>query len=115
MHKREEFSKKEQDLANFAKAISHPARVAILKMLAQKNECICGELVDVLPLAQSTVSQHLKELQNAGLIDGAVDGPRSCYCINWKAFEKFMNEFSSLFTSLKAKNEKACEPGSGCC
>ena len=108
IHKKEEFSTKEQDLANFAKAIAHPARIAILKFLAQKNECICGEIVDILPLAQSTVSQHLKELKNAGLIEGTIDGPRSCYCINWKAFEKFTNDMNTLFTNLKIKNEKAC-------
>lgn len=107
-HKKEEFGVKEQSLAAFAKAISHPARIAILNVLAKKNECICGEIVEILPLAQSTVSQHLKELKNAGLIDGTIDGPRSCYCINWKAFEKFNSEFNSLFTNLKTKNEKAC-------
>ena len=106
--KLEEFIKAEQELAAFAKSLSHPARIAILKVLAQKNECICGEIVEVLPLAQSTVSQHLKELKNAGLITGTVDGPRSCYCINWKAFEKFNSEFSFLFANLKVKNEKAC-------
>ena len=106
--KKQAFTQKEQDLANFAKAIAHPARIAILKVLAQRNECICGEIVEVLPLAQSTVSQHLKELKNAGLIDGSVDGPKSCYCINWKAFEKFNTEFSTLFTGLKIKNEKSC-------
>ena len=108
IHKKEEFLQKEQDLAAFAKALSHPARIAILKVLAQKNECICGEIVDVLPLAQSTVSQHLKELKNAGLIDGTIDGPRSCYCINWKAFSAFKEEFNLLFDRLKLKNEKAC-------
>jgi len=108
VHKKEAFIQKEQDLAEFAKALAHPARIAILKVLAQRNECICGELVDVLPLAQSTVSQHLKELKKAGLITGTVDGPRSCYCINWKAFEKFMSEFSFLFNKLKVQNEKAC-------
>ncbi|HYH15854.1 MAG TPA: metalloregulator ArsR/SmtB family transcription factor [Flavisolibacter sp.] len=107
-HKKEEFGKKEQELAEFAKALSHPARIAILKVLAQKNECICGDIVEVLPLAQSTVSQHLKELKNAGLIEGTVDGPRSCYCINWKAFEKFNNDMNSLFTNLKNKFEKSC-------
>jgi ArsR family transcriptional regulator, arsenate/arsenite/antimonite-responsive transcriptional repressor len=107
-HKKEAFTQKEQDLAEFAKALAHPARIAILKVLAQHNECICGEIVNVLPLAQSTVSQHLKELKSAGLIDGTVDGPRSCYCINWKAFEKFMSEFSFLFNKLKVQNEKAC-------
>lgn len=108
IHKKDEFTQKEQDLSVFAKAIAHPARIAILKVLAQHNECICGEIVEVLPLAQSTVSQHLKELKNAGLIIGSVDGPKSCYCINWKAFEKFNLAFSQLFGSLKSKNEKAC-------
>lgn len=108
IHKKDEFSQKEQDLAAFAKSLSHPARIAILKLLAQKNECICGEIVEMLPLSQSTVSQHLKELKNAGLINGTVDGPRSCYCINWKAFEKFNSEFSLLFNKLKVNNEKAC-------
>src|SRR5215213_222325 len=107
-HKKEEFGKKEQELSEFAKALAHPARIAILKVLAKHNECICGDIVEVLPLAQSTVSQHLKELKNAGLISGTVDGPRSCYCINWKAFERFYNDFGSLFTSLKSNNEKAC-------
>jgi ArsR family transcriptional regulator, arsenate/arsenite/antimonite-responsive transcriptional repressor len=107
-HKKQEFSQKEQDLATFAKAMAHPARIAILKILAQRNGCICGEIVEVLPLSQSTVSQHLKELKLAGLITGETDGPRSCYCINWKAFEKFMGEFSFLFNKLKVQNEKAC-------
>ena len=108
VHKKEEFTQKEQGLANFAKAIAHPARIAILKLLAERNECICGEIVEVLPLAQSTVSQHLKELKNAGLVEGTVDGAKSCYCINWKAFDRFKSDFDSLFTSLKVKNEKAC-------
>jgi ArsR family transcriptional regulator, arsenate/arsenite/antimonite-responsive transcriptional repressor len=107
-HKKEEFGKKEQELADLAKALSHPARIAILKVLSQKQECICGEIVEVLPLAQSTVSQHLKELKSAGLIEGTLDGPRSCYCINWKAFEKFTDDLSSLFRNLKTKNDKAC-------
>ncbi len=108
LNKKEKFGKKEQELAEFAKALSHPARIAILKVLAEKNECMCGEIVEVLPLAQSTVSQHLKELKSSGLIEGIVDGPRSCYCINWKAFEKFNNAFTSLFDRLKERNEKGC-------
>jgi ArsR family transcriptional regulator len=103
-----EFTQQEQGLAAFAKTLAHPARIAILKILAEQNECICGKIVEVLPLAQSTVSQHLKELKNAGLIDGTIDGPKSCYCINWKAFEKFNAEFNSLFSTLKVQNEKAC-------
>jgi len=108
IHKKDAFTQKEQDLAEFAKALAHPARIAILKVLAQRTECICGEIVEILPLAQSTVSQHLKELKNAGLISGTVDGPRSCYCINWKAFEKFNQEFSWLFNNLKSKDKKSC-------
>ena len=107
-HKKEAFTQKEQNLAEFAKALAHPARIAILKVLAQHNECICGEIVEILPLAQSTISQHLKELKTAGLITGTIDGPRSCYCINWKAFQQFNSEFSLLFNALKIKNEKAC-------
>lgn len=108
IHKKDHFTGKEQDLAALAKALSHPARIAILKLLAKKNECICGEIVEVLPLAQSTVSQHLKELKKAGLIRGSVDGIKSCYCINWKSFEKFYTEFSLFFNDLKIKNQKAC-------
>lgn len=108
VNKKEAFTQKEQDLAAFAKALSHPARIAILKVLAKHNECICGQIVEILPLAQSTVSQHLKELKNAGLINGTVDGPRSCYCINWKAFEKFNQEFNGLFNHLKINNQKSC-------
>lgn len=72
----------DQELARLAKAVGHPARVAILRLLARKNACVCGEIVDELPLAQSTVSQHLKVLKAAGLIQGEVDGPRVCYCID---------------------------------
>src|SRR5688572_30461498 len=123
IHKKEAFDQKEQDLANFAKAISHPARIAILKVLAQRQACICGEIVEVLPLAQSTVSQHLKELQKAGLIQGTIDGPRSCYCINWETFCQFCDQFTESFSKLKElrketytaylEDGKCKEPG--CC
>ncbi len=69
-------------LARLAKALAHPARVAILRLLVARNECICGEICDQLPLAQSTISQHLKMMKDAGLIQGEVDGPRVCYCVN---------------------------------
>jgi ArsR family transcriptional regulator len=114
IHKKEEFDQKEQDLANFAKAIAHPARIAILKVLAQRHECICGQIVEVLPLAQSTVSQHLKELQKAGLIKGTIDGPRSCYCINWETFGKFSDQFNESFSNMlqfknAGKPDNCCE------
>lgn len=68
-------------LAQLCKALGHPARVAILQLLLQRQTCVCGEIVDELPLAQSTVSQHLKQLKDAGLIRGEIDGPRVCYCV----------------------------------
>lgn len=71
----------DQDLAALAKALAHPARVKILRLLIQKNACICGDIVAELPLAQSTVSQHLKILKEVGLIRGDIDGPRVCYCV----------------------------------
>lgn len=77
-------SASEQDaaLAQLAKALGHPARVAILRLLMARSECICGEICDQIPLAQSTISQHLKMMKDAGLIQGEVDGPRICYCVN---------------------------------
>jgi DNA-binding transcriptional ArsR family regulator len=81
-HKHEQFTPAEQQVATIAKALGHPARVAILQLLAQRRSCVCGELVLELPLSQSTVSQHLKELKEAGLVQGEVDGPRVCYCID---------------------------------
>jgi DNA-binding transcriptional ArsR family regulator len=69
-------------LARLAKALGHPARVAIIRLLLRRDTCVCGEIVDELPLAQSTVSQHLKQLKDAGLIRGEVDGPRVCYCVD---------------------------------
>lgn len=71
----------DQELADLTKALGHPARVKILRLLAARNSCVCGELVDELPLAQSTVSQHLKVLKDAGLIRGEISGPRTCYCL----------------------------------
>jgi ArsR family transcriptional regulator len=72
----------DSEFARLASALGHPARVAIVRFLKEKGVCICGEIVEVLPLAQSTVSQHLKVLKEAGLVQGETDGPRSCYCLN---------------------------------
>src|SRR4249920_1902259 len=72
----------DRETAILARALGHPARVAILRLLLERGECVCGAIVDVLPLAQSTVSQHLKALKSAGLIRGDVEGPRVCYCAN---------------------------------
>jgi len=78
----------DEELATLAKAIGHPARVQILRILVRKAACVCGDIVDELPLAQSTVSQHLKVLKEAGLIRGEVDGPRVCYCIEPRALRR---------------------------
>ena len=107
-NKREEFGSREQSLSAFAKALAHPARIAILNQLSKKEGCLCGEIVEVMPLSQSTVSQHLKELKSAGLITGEIDGPKCCYCINWKTMEKFYNDFSTLFSKLKTEQLKCC-------
>lgn len=92
------FSDTENEIADIAKALGHPARIAILKELARRNVCVCGEIVDVLPLAQSTVSQHLKELKSAGLISGTVEGVKSCYCINWAAVARLKTLLNDLLT-----------------
>ncbi|AYQ31110.1 helix-turn-helix transcriptional regulator [Runella sp. SP2] len=111
INRKMEFATDEIALADFAKAISHPARIAILKILAQQKSCICGEIVEGLPLAQATVSQHLKELKAAGLIKGTIEGKTSCYCINWEVFNQFVVRFS-VFADL-AKNE-SCQSQSCC-
>ena len=111
INKKSSFKAEELILADFANAISHPARVAILKVVAERQSCICGEIVKILPLAQSTVSQHLKELKNAGLIDGSIDGVKSCYCINWQAFERIAHLFNDFFETtqlMKSKNDATC-------
>ncbi|NEU09348.1 winged helix-turn-helix transcriptional regulator [Flavihumibacter sp. R14] len=99
-NKKAEFSEADQKIADLARVLGHPARIAILRILAEKNTCICGEIVEVLPLAQSTVSQHLKELLQAKLIQGTVDGLKSCYCINHETVTEFSKELDFLFKDL---------------
>ena len=86
----------DRETANLARALAHPARVAILRLLIERGDCICGEIVQVMPLAQATVSQHLKVLKEAGLITGEVDGPRVCYCVNPKAVKRFKELIDGL-------------------
>lgn len=105
--KSEEFTLKENRVAAYAKALGHPARIAILKLLAGRQSCQCSAIVDGLPLSQSTVSQHLKELKAAGLIKGEIEGTRICYCIDeqeWKNAQRWLNQ---LFDSY--------QPGNRCC
>lgn len=87
-------------LADYAKALSHPARIKILKVLTERNSCICGEIVEALPLSQSTVSQHLKELKRVGLIKGDIEGPRTCYCVNQDGLSQAKSMFSDLFSEI---------------
>ena len=102
------FTEQEQKLAVLFNALSHPARISIIKFLAANNKCICGEIVNELPLAQSTVSQHLKELKKAGLIKGEISGPKTCYCINWDTINLMKNNFDELFIKIKIDNKNAC-------
>ena len=87
---------RDRELAKLAKALGHPARVAILRLLMTRGECICGQIVEVLPLAQATVSQHLKVLKQAGLIQGEIDGPRVCYCVDPEAIEHMKQLFQEI-------------------
>ena len=86
----------DEELALLAKAVGHPARVQILRLLVRRDACICGDIVDELPLAQSTVSQHLKVLKDAGLIRGEVDGPRVCYCIEPRTLRRLKSLIGSV-------------------
>ena len=106
--KSELFTKKQNDLAGMAKAIAHPARIAILQYLAKSNVCICGDIVEELGLAQATISQHLKELKNIGLIQGTVEGTSVCYCVDPKVWKRYQEVFSSFFREMKQNNTKCC-------
>lgn len=93
------FDQKQKRMAELAKALSHPARIAILELLAERATCICGDITSELPLAQSTVSQHLKALKKSGIIKGEVDGVRTCYCLD----EQTVQEFEELITAFAGK------------
>ncbi|MBP6643934.1 MAG: winged helix-turn-helix transcriptional regulator [Flavobacteriales bacterium] len=106
--KLEEFTIRDNRVARYAKALGHPARVAILKFLIANKSCICGDIVDQLPLSQSTVSQHLKELKEAGLIQGEIEGKRVCYCIDPKEWERAKRSLAELMDSFNAMDTKCC-------
>jgi DNA-binding transcriptional ArsR family regulator len=105
LSKTEDFTKTQNEVATIAKALGHPARIAILQYLAEKKSCVCGDIVDELPLSQSTVSQHLKELKKVGLIKGEIEGPSVCYCIDPKALLKAKRLLGDLLQGVQA----------GCC
>ena len=98
--KAELFNENETLLADIAKALSHPARIKILQILTDMNVCMCCDIVELLPLSQSTVSQHLKELKRVGLIQGEIEGQKVCYCVNNKMIEKAKDAFNQLLSHV---------------
>jgi ArsR family transcriptional regulator, arsenate/arsenite/antimonite-responsive transcriptional repressor len=102
-----DYTLQEMSIAKYAKALSHPARVAILNLLLKKQACVCGDIVDELPLSQSTVSQHLKELKEVGLIKGDIEGASVCYCIDETVWNSAKQQLNQLFDKLKV-NSKCC-------
>jgi DNA-binding transcriptional ArsR family regulator len=107
--KTELFTREQNELALLAKALAHPARVAILEHLMQANTCINSDLVEELGLAQATISQHLNELKALGLIKGTVEGVRMCYCIHREHWEQAGSLFSAFFGALKEENDPCCK------
>lgn len=103
--KTEIFSDKQNKLAQMMKALGHPARIAIIQHLIKSEACICGDLVDELGLAQATISQHLKELKNVGIIKGTVEGTSVCYCIDSKVWNQYRTAFESFFVSYVNKGD----------
>lgn len=97
LSKTEEFTAADILIAKYAKALGHPARIAILRILLERRSCICGDIVEELPLSQSTVSQHLKELKEAGLIKGEIEGKKVCYCIDEQAWKQAQQVLQVLF------------------
>ncbi len=106
--KTEYFTDKQNEIALLAKALGHPARVAIIEYLIKVDSCICGDIVNELPLAQPTVSQHLKELKNAGFIKGTIEGNAICYCIDEGAVEKIKSFFAKISSELEKKRTDCC-------
>ena len=105
--KTEIFTEKQNKLATMMKALGHPARIAILQHLVKSQACICGDLVEELGLAQATISQHLKELKNVGIIKGTIEGTSVCYCIDGKVWNQYKTVFDSFFVAYVDKD--------GCC
>lgn len=99
------FTDEQNQLAGLLKALAHPARIAILQRILVSNTCICGDLVGELGLAQATISQHLKELKNAGIIQGTIEGVSVCYCINPLVWKNFESQLSQFFSAYKGETE----------
>ena len=102
--KTEHFKQEQNDIAILLKALAHPARIAIIEYLLSVDSCICNDIVDEIKLAQPTVSQHLKELKNAGIIQGEIDGKSICYCINPESFKKMEHFIDQIFHKIHQQN-----------
>lgn len=102
------FNTSQKRTAELMKALAHPARIAIIELLVEKETCICGDITDELPLAQSTVSQHLKALKNAGIIKGEIDGVRTCYCLDREGIVEFNELLIPLIKNLTTATEEQC-------
>ena len=102
------FNEQQNSLANIAKALGHPARLAIIEYLLQQKECVCGDIVSELPLAQATVSQHLKELKSAGIIKGNTEGNSICYCINENTIAEFISFLTKITTTISNQRNQCC-------
>ena len=106
--KTEHFTTKQNSIATIAKALGHPARVAILEYLMKVDSCICGDIVNELPLAQPTISQHLKEIKNAGLIKGYIEGNAICYCVDEKTIARMLQYLEAINQKIEMKKLKCC-------
>lgn len=106
--KTENYTDRQNRMATLAKAIAHPARIAIIDYLLKVNTCICGDIVNELPLAQPTISQHLKELKNVGIIKGSVEGNSICYCIDEECWSEVLTYFNEVAAQLKLKKTNCC-------
>lgn len=104
------FTEEQNEIASLMKAIGHPARIAILEFLLKKQSCICGDLVNELPLSQPTISQHLKELKNVNLIKGTIEGNSICYCLNLETLKKIQN-----YIQIVVAGASKCKSGENCC
>lgn len=106
--KAEKFNQTQIRIAELAKALSHPARIAILQLLAARDTCICGDITEELPLAQSTISQHLKALKKSGIIQGNIEGVKVCYCLDEETVQEFEGLISAFGLKLKTSTQKSC-------
>jgi len=106
--KSESFTKEQNETAQLLKALAHPARVAIIEHLLKAKSCICGDIVNELPLAQATISQHLKELKSVGIIKGSIAGNTICYCLHEPAFERLTLYFQAIRTGIKGQQLGCC-------